>query len=101
MISTDTFTHTVVAGGSAVEALRIVGWIFLVYSLSSLSTYILIAKHEQKKMLSINLIVALINIVGNILVIPYYSFIGSAWVTLASQIILLVLTTWSVRKMIQ
>ena len=98
MISTPSFVETVIYGGSSVEALRIVAWIFLVYSLSSLSTYVLIAKNEQRKMLRINLFVALLNIIGNILIIPHSSFIGSAWVTLASQIILLVLTTWSVRN---
>ena len=98
MISTPSFVETVIYGGSSVEALRIVAWIFLVYSLSSLSTYVLIAKNEQRKMLRINLFVALLNIIGNILIIPHYSFIGSTWVTLATQVILLVLTTWSVRN---
>lgn len=85
-------------GMSSVDALRIVAWIFLVYSLSSLSTYILIARGEQRKMLTINAVIALLNIIGNIIFIPYYSFIGSAWVTLGTQILLLIATTWSVRK---
>lgn len=87
-------------GMSSVDALRIVAWIFLVYSLSSLSTYILIARGEQRKMLTINALIALMNIVGNIIVIPYWSFIGSAWVTLGTQVILLVATTWSVKTIL-
>lgn len=78
--------------------MRIVVWIFLVYFLSSLYTYALIARGEQKRMMYINAIVALINIVGNLIFIPMYSFIGSAWVTLVTQILLLVLTWWVVRK---
>lgn len=52
----------------------------------------MIAKSEQKRMMYINLLVALINIAGNLIFIPYFSFIGSAWVTLITQIFLLVLT---------
>lgn len=50
-------------GYSSVDALRIVGWIFLVYFVSSLYTYILIARGEQRKMMYINAFVALLNII--------------------------------------
>jgi O-antigen/teichoic acid export membrane protein len=43
-------------------------------------------------MMYINAAVALANIIGNIIFIPVYSFIGSAWVTLVTQILLLILT---------
>lgn len=76
----------------------IVVWIFVVYFLSSLCTYVLIALSEQKKMLKINIIIAAINIVGNIIFIPVFSFIGSAWVTLISQILLLIITYLHVRS---
>ncbi len=78
--------------------MRIVAWIFFVYTISALFTYILIAQNEQKKMLSINAAVAVFNIIGNIIIIPYYSFIGSAYVTLASQILLFILVVYATRK---
>lgn len=78
--------------------MRIVVWIFLVYFISSLYTYALIARSEQKRMMYINAVVAILNIIGNIIFIPIYSFIGSAWVTLATQIFLLILTWWFVRE---
>lgn len=62
IISTPEFVHTTVLGYSSVDALRIVGWIFLVYFVSSLYTYILIARGEQRKMMYINAFVALLNI---------------------------------------
>jgi O-antigen/teichoic acid export membrane protein len=62
-ISTDAFVHTTLFGHSSVDALRIVGWIFLVYFISSLYTYILIARGEQKKMMYINASIALLNII--------------------------------------
>ena len=98
IISTDAFVHTAVMGYTSVDAMRIVVWIFLVYFVSSLYTYALIARGEQRQMMYINAIVALINIVGNLIFIPMYSFIGSAWVTLVTQILLLMLTWWVVRK---
>lgn len=88
-------------GATSVEVMQIVVWIFLFYFLSSLFTFTLIARSEQKKMLTINAIVALLNIVGNIAFIPMYSFIGSAWVTLISQILLLILTLIAARKNIR
>jgi O-antigen/teichoic acid export membrane protein len=88
-ISTNAYINTTVMGYSSVDALRIVAWIFLVYFVSSLYTYILIAQGRQKKMMYINAVIASINIVGNIIFIPLYSFVGSAWVTLVSQILLL------------
>jgi O-antigen/teichoic acid export membrane protein len=97
-ISTDAFVHTTLFGHSSVDALRIVGWIFLVYFISSLYTYILIARGEQKKMMYINASIALLNIIWNIIFIPHYSFIGSAWVTLGTQILLLLLTYIAVKK---
>ncbi|MBC7498706.1 oligosaccharide flippase family protein [Candidatus Gracilibacteria bacterium] len=98
LISTPEFASETVMGYGSVDALRIVGWIFLVYFVSSLYTYILIARGQQKRMMYINAGIAILNIVGNIIFIPIYSFIGSAWVTLATQILLLILTYIAVQR---
>lgn len=82
---------------SSVEAMQIVAPIFLFYFLSSLFTYTLIAANRQKIMLSINGFIAVINALGNIILIPYFSFIGSAVMTLVSQILLLVITAYVTR----
>ena len=98
LISTPEFVTQTVMGYGSVDALRIVGWIFLVYFVSSLYTYILIARWEQQRMMYINAGIAILNIVGNIVFIPSYSFVGSAWVTLATQILLLILTYIAVQR---
>ena len=98
LISTPEFVTQTVMGYGSVDALRIVGWIFLVYFVSSLYTYILIARGKQKRMMYINAGIAILNIVGNIVFIPMYSFIGSAWVTLITQILLLILTYIAVQR---
>lgn len=81
--------------------MHIVVFIFLFYFLSSLFTYTLIARGEQKRMMYINAIIAIFNLIGNLIFIPYFSFIGSAWVTLGTQILLLGVTWWYVRENIE
>lgn len=98
LISTPEFITQTVMGYGSVDALRIVGWIFLVYFVSSLYTYILIARWQQQRMMYINAGIAILNIVGNIVFIPMYSFVGSAWVTLVTQILLLILTYIAVKR---
>lgn len=61
----------------------------------------MIARGEQTRMMWINGAIAIVNIIGNILFIPYYSFVGSAWVTLVTQIALMTITWWWVRDTIQ
>lgn len=100
LISSSEFITTTVMWYSTVDAMRIVIWIFLFYFVSSLSTYIMIARGEQSRMMWINGSIAIVNIIGNLLVIPWYSFIGSAWVTLVTQILLMIITWWYVRDTI-
>ena len=100
LISTPEFISTTIGGYNSVDAMRIVIWIFLFYFISSLLTYILIARGEQSRMMWINGVIAILNIIGNILIIPHYSFIGSAWVTLVTQILLMLITWWYIRDSI-
>lgn len=79
---------TKIYGYNSADVLMIVSWVFLTYFIASLANYILIAAGFQKKIIYTNLIVALINLVGNFLIIPYYSFIGAAAVTILSQLFL-------------
>ncbi len=97
IISTPSFVTTMIHGYTSIDAMAIVVWIFLFYFISSLATYILIAHSRQRSMMIVNAGIALFNVVGNILVIPHYSFMGSAIVTLISQILLVIATWYLVR----
>ena len=97
IISTPSFVTTSIHGYSSIDVMGIVVWIFLFYFISSLATYILIAHGRQRSMMMVNAGIAFFNVVGNILVIPHYSFIGSAIVTLISQIFLVIATSYLVR----
>jgi O-antigen/teichoic acid export membrane protein len=85
---------------TSLDAMQIVVFIFLFYFLSSLFTYLLIAHDEQKKLLRINFIITIANLVGNLALIPFYSFVGSAWVTLVCQVLLLIQTYWATRHLV-
>lgn len=61
-----------VMGNSASDVLGVVGTIFLFYFVSSLFTYILVATEKQARLLWVNIGIALLNLLGNILVIPVY-----------------------------
>lgn len=86
---------------TSLDAMRIVVFIFLFYFLSSLFTYLLIAHNEQKRLLRINAVITVANLIGNIILIPFYSFVGSAWVTLVCQVLLLAQTYWSTRHLVR
>lgn len=98
LISNSEYVHTSIMGYTSSDALEIVSFIFLFYFLSSLFTFTLIARNEQRKMLTINALIALVNIIGNLIFIPHFSFIGSAWVTLFSQALLMIITGYTIRK---
>lgn len=66
-------------------------FILLFYFISQLFIYLLIAREHQRRLLYINAFIAIFNIIWNIIIIPHFSFIGSAYITVASQILLLIL----------
>lgn len=96
-ISTQNFAMHEIYGSTAIDVMRIVAWIFVFYFISSLANYILIAKNKQSEIIYLNLFVAIFNIIGNFLIIPHYHFIGSAVITVVSQIFLVAMSLYLVR----
>jgi O-antigen/teichoic acid export membrane protein len=66
---------------------------------SHLFGYILVAFEKQKKLLVINLVVVIFNIVFNLLAIPYYGFRGAAVTTIFSELLVLILTFLYAKKL--
>lgn len=79
----------------------IVLFVLLFNFIASIYNYILIVSEKQKELLKINLLVTIFNIIWNILLIPKYSFIWAAFVTVLSQIILLILVYIFTRSIIK
>lgn len=74
---------------SSLDAYKVTVFVFLFCFISSIFTYILIANNDQAKLLKLNFYLTLINIILNIILIPYLSFYGSAIATLISEIVML------------
>lgn len=74
-ISDEKFIENKIYEANSAHVMQIVSVVFLFYFISSLANYILIAKNEQKKIIFVNLFIAIFNIIGNLLIIPHYHFI--------------------------
>jgi O-antigen/teichoic acid export membrane protein len=83
------------------DAFLVVLSVIVFYFISLVFIYCLVASDNQWKLLKINIIVTIFNIIWNILLIPKYSFIWAWIVTLLSQILLMVLWYFYTRKLIQ
>lgn len=79
-------------------ALSIALGVLLFHFISLAFIYVLIASEKQWLLLKINLWITGINIIWNIILIPYYSFIGAALITLMSQAILMSVSAYVVLK---
>lgn len=77
---------------SSQDVLSLVVWVLLFHFISLCFIYILIASHRQSLLLWINFWVTCFNIVWNIALIPHYSFMWAAIITLLSQILLMWIT---------
>lgn len=82
---------------SSSDVFFVVLLVVVFYFISNLFIYILISSNNQAKLLKINIIVALFNIIGNIIIIPLYSFMWAAIITVLSQILLFMIWYFETR----
>ena len=83
------------------DAFLVVFWTILFYFISLVFNYTLIAAEKQSKLLKINSIITIFNIVWNIILIPKYSFIWSWITTLISQILLFCFWFYYTNKLVK
>ena len=83
------------------DAFLVVFGVIVFNFLSLVFIYSLIASENQSKLLKINIIVTIFNIIWNIILIPKYSFIWAWVITLMSQILLTIMGYWYTRKLIK
>ena len=84
-------------GGSAL-ALQVIIWSIPVGFVNSVTQYVLIAADQQRYLTKAFVLGVLFNLVGNLLLIPVFSFIGAAVVTILSEVCLLLLFARRVRR---
>ncbi len=100
LIATQEYITPSLSYYNSVDVLSVVFAVLIFHFLSLALIYILIAFEKQSILLKINICITLVNIIGNILIIPYYSFFGAAVITLISQILLMIISYSVVRKYI-
>jgi len=76
----------------SIAALRILLLATAVSYLNHLTGYLLIALGEQKKLLSYSLMAFFLNLFLNLIFIPQFSFLAAAWVTVLTELSLLLTT---------
>jgi O-antigen/teichoic acid export membrane protein len=85
-----------VFGANFVEgapALPVLGGAFILICYGYLNGNLLLVLGKQKRMLRISLVALVVNLAGNAAAIPLFGFMGAAWMTLATEAVVLVQTT--------
>lgn len=85
----------------SVTPLRILSLAFLVSYLNHLTGYSLIAFGKQRTSLLIALVALLFNVFANWLLIPNFSYMGAAWLTVATEGLVLLLSMLAVYKTVK
>ncbi len=83
------------------EAFSIILFMILFFYLGIVFSYLLISLDKQKKLLKISIILTIVNIIWNIILIPYFSFVWAAITTVITQIIFLFLVYFKSNKYIK
>ena len=84
-------------GGSAL-ALQVIIWSVPIGFVNSVTQYVLIAVDQQRYLTKAFVLGVVFNVVGNLLLIPRFGYIGAAVVTILSEFSLLIPFYWSVRQ---
>ncbi len=77
----------------AAPALPVLGGAFVLICYGYLNGQLALVLGKQKRMLRISLIGLVANLAGNAVAIPAFGFMGAAWITLATEAVVLALTT--------
>jgi O-antigen/teichoic acid export membrane protein len=79
-------------------ALRILIWAFPLFLIETPLYQALYALHRQRDVTTFFLVTLVFNVGANLLLIPHYSFLGSAVITVASEVLNVSLTLVAVRR---
>lgn len=66
--------------------------------IAGLFGYAIVALGEQKRMIKFNVINAILSVIGYLIFIPRYGYWGAAWMTVASELLILITALWVIKK---
>lgn len=78
---------------SAAPALPVLGTAFVLICFGYLNGNLLVVLGLQSRMMRISLVALLVNVIGNLALVPPLGFMGAAWMTLVTEIVVLVATS--------
>jgi O-antigen/teichoic acid export membrane protein len=80
----------------AAPALPLLMATFVVVSLGYLTGYLIVAYDLQRRFLAIAIGALVFNVTANLVLVPSYGFMAAAWLTLATEIMVMSLSMWIV-----
>ena len=92
------FGYTVPYLGGSDLALRVIIWSIPIGFVNSITQYVLIAVNQQRYLTKAFMMGVIFNVVGNLLVIPGFGYVGAAVVTIFSEFSLLFPFYYSVKR---
>jgi len=85
---------------TSADAFSVIFFMILFFYIWIVFSYLLISTDNQKKLLKISIILTILNIVWNMILIPYFSFIWAAIVTVLTQVVFLILVHGEAKKIV-
>ncbi|GIV71177.1 flippase [Caldilinea sp.] len=92
------FGQTVPYVGGADLAFRVIIWSIPIGFVNSVTQYVLIAVNQQRTLTRAFVLGVVFNIVGNLILIPGFGYVGAAVATILSEFSLLIPFYWIVRR---
>jgi O-antigen/teichoic acid export membrane protein len=80
----------------AARALPLLMATFVVVSLGYLTGYLIVAYNLQRRFLAIAVGALVFNVAANLALVPSYGFMAAAWLTLATEVLVMSLSMWIV-----
>lgn len=84
----------------AASALPVLGGAFVLICFGYLNGNLLVVLGLQRRFMTISLIALAFNLVGNLVLVPLTGFIGAAWMTLATELLVCLLCLSAILKML-
>ncbi len=85
----------------AAPALPVLGGAFVFICFDYLNGNLLVVLGKQWAMLRISVVALVVNVAGNLVLVPSVGFMGAAWMTLATEVVVFVASGWLILKTLE
>jgi O-antigen/teichoic acid export membrane protein len=85
----------------AAPALPVLGGAFVFICFDYLNGALLVALGKQRQLLLISLAALVVNVVGNLVLVPAVGFMGAAWMTLATEVVVFAGGVWLIASTLE